>query len=61
MNPTRGNNSPLTSRLQAFETELLTQAENLVGLASINRELTDSVSHPLNVDLLSVFITLKPA
>ena len=29
----------LTSRLQWFETELLTQAENLAGLACINREL----------------------
>src|SRR5215472_15463678 len=29
----------LTSRLQSFETELLTQPENLAGLARINREL----------------------
>jgi hypothetical protein len=29
----------LTSRLQSFETELLTQEENLAGLAEINREL----------------------
>ena len=29
----------LTSRLQSFETELLTQAENLAGLAVLNREL----------------------
>jgi len=29
----------LTSRLQSFETELLTQVENLTGLARINREL----------------------
>ena len=29
----------LTSRLQSFETELLTQDENLAGLAAINREL----------------------
>jgi hypothetical protein len=29
----------LTSRLQSFETELLTQDENLAGLATINREL----------------------
>jgi hypothetical protein len=28
----------LTSRLQSFETALLTQEENLAGLASINRE-----------------------
>jgi hypothetical protein len=30
----------LTSRLQSFETELLTQGKNLAGLASINRELS---------------------
>ena len=29
----------LTSRLQSFETELLTQADNLAGLAALNREL----------------------
>jgi len=29
----------LTSRVHSFETELLTQAENLAGLAAINREL----------------------
>jgi len=29
----------LPSRLQSFETELLTQAENLAGLAALNREL----------------------
>ena len=29
----------LTSRLQSFETELLTQEENLAGLAAINRAL----------------------
>jgi hypothetical protein len=29
----------LTSRLQSFETELLTQDQNLAGLAAINREL----------------------
>ncbi|HVC89902.1 MAG TPA: IS1380 family transposase [Acidobacteriaceae bacterium] len=29
----------LTSRLQSFETDLLTQEENLTGLATINREL----------------------
>ena len=31
--------SALTSRFQSFETELLTQEENLSGLAAINREL----------------------
>ena len=29
----------LTSRVHSFETELLTQAENLTGPAAINREL----------------------
>ena len=29
----------MTSRLQSFETELLTQADNLSGLAALNREL----------------------
>jgi hypothetical protein len=29
----------LTSRLQWFETERLTQVDNLVGLAALNREL----------------------
>jgi hypothetical protein len=29
----------LTSRLQSFETELLTEEENLTGLAELNREL----------------------
>jgi Transposase DDE domain group 1 len=33
----------LTSRLQSFETELLTQEDNLAGLASINRELIAKV------------------
>src|SRR5208283_2525602 len=30
----------LTSRLQSFETEVLTQAKNLAGLAALNRELS---------------------
>src|SRR5450631_4545811 len=33
----------LTSRLQSFETELLTQEKNLSGLAAINRELLAKV------------------
>ena len=33
----------LTSRLQSFETELLTQNENLAGLGTINRELISKV------------------
>src|SRR6516164_2471878 len=33
----------LTSRLQSFETELLTQEKNLAGLAAINRELIAKV------------------
>ena len=31
----------LTSRLQSFETEVLAQAENLAGLAALNRELVN--------------------
>ncbi len=33
----------LTSRLQSFETEVLTQEENLAGLAALNRELVARV------------------
>jgi F0F1-type ATP synthase alpha subunit len=33
----------LTSRLQSFETEVLTQEENLAGLAALNRELIAQV------------------
>ena len=35
----RERGAALTSRLQSFETELLTQADNLAGLAALNREL----------------------
>ena len=44
----------LTSRLQSFETELLTQEENLAGLAAINRELiakVESIDSPQRVVL----------
>jgi hypothetical protein len=44
----------LTSRLQSFETELLTQDENLTGLAQINRELiskAEAVDSPQRVVL----------
>jgi hypothetical protein len=44
----------LTSRLQSFETELLTQAENLAGLAALNRELltsTQAIDSPRRVAL----------
>jgi hypothetical protein len=34
-----GRGAALTSRVHSFETELLAQAENLTGLAAINREL----------------------
>lgn len=34
-----GRGAALTSLLQSFETTLLTQADNLSGLATINREL----------------------
>jgi len=33
----------LTSRLQFFETELLAQAENLAGLAGLNRKPVASI------------------
>ncbi|MGD0200774.1 MAG: transposase, partial [Bryobacteraceae bacterium] len=44
----------LTSRLQSFETELLTQEENLSGLAVINRELVaraEAIDSPQRVVL----------
>ena len=44
----------LTSRLQSFETELLTQAENLAGLAALNRELVakgEAIDSPRRVVL----------
>ena len=44
----------LTSRLQSFETELLTQEKNLAGLAAINRELiakAETIDSPQRVVL----------
>jgi hypothetical protein len=44
----------LTSRVQSFETELLTQEENLAGLATINRELigkAEAIESPQRVVL----------
>jgi Transposase DDE domain group 1 len=44
----------LTSRLQSFETEVLTQEENLAGLAALNRELVataDAIDSPRRVVL----------
>jgi Transposase DDE domain group 1 len=44
----------LTSRLQSFETELLTQGENLAGLAVLNRELVakgEAINSPRRVVL----------
>jgi len=44
----------LTSRLQSFETELLTQDENLAGLGTINRELigkAETIESPQRVVL----------
>jgi hypothetical protein len=44
----------LTSRLQSFETGLLTQAENLAGLAALNRELiakAETIDSPQRVVL----------
>jgi hypothetical protein len=51
----------LTSRLQSFETELLTQPENLAGLARLNRELvgkaeTINSSHRVVLDMDSTEI-----
>jgi Transposase DDE domain group 1 len=44
----------LTSRVQSFETELLTQEENLSGLAVVNRELiarAETIDSPQRVVL----------
>ena len=44
----------LTSRLQSFETDLLTQEENLAGLAAINRDLiakAEAIDSPQRVVL----------
>jgi hypothetical protein len=44
----------LTSRLQPFETELLTRAKNLAGLAALNRELVskgETIASPRRVVL----------
>src|SRR3974377_384577 len=49
-----GRGAALTSRLQSFETELLTQEENLTGLATINRELlakVETIASPQRVVL----------
>jgi Transposase DDE domain group 1 len=50
----RERGAALTSRLQSFETELLTQNENFTGLAQINRELitkAEAVDSPQRVVL----------
>ncbi len=44
----------LTSRLQSFETEVLTEEENLAGLAALNRELVakaEAIASPRRVVL----------
>ena len=44
----------MTSRLQSFETELLTQEENLAGMAALNRELVgraEAIDSPRRVVL----------
>ena len=44
----------LTSRLQSFETEVLTQANNLAGLAALNRELigkAEAIASPRRIVL----------
>ena len=50
----RVRGAALTSRVQSFETELLTQEENLAGLATINRELigkAEAIESPQRVVL----------
>ena len=52
----------LTSRLQSFETELLTQEGNLAGLAAINRELiakAETIDYPQRV-VLDMYSTEIP-
>ena len=39
----------MISRLQSFETEVLTQEENLAGLAALNRELIARAEATLSV------------
>src|ERR1700682_315564 len=53
----------LTSRLQSFETEVLTQEENLAGLAALNRDLVaraEAIASPRRVvlDMDSTEITV---
>src|SRR6202011_1980580 len=50
----RERGAALTSRLQSFETEVLTQGENLTGLAALNRELlarVEDITSPRRVEL----------
>src|SRR5208283_4912140 len=50
----RERGAALTSRLQSFETEVLTQEDNLAGLAALNRELVaraEAVASPRRVVL----------
>ena len=56
----------LTSRLQSFETEVLTQEENFAGLAALNRQLVASaepIDSPRRValDMDSTEIAALPA
>ena len=54
LTPARKDGAALTSRLQSFETELLTQEENLAGLAVINRQLiaqAEAIDSPQRVVL----------
>ncbi len=49
-----GARSSVTSRLQSFETEVLTQAENVAGLGALNRQLiarADAIDSPRRVVL----------
>ncbi len=52
----------MTSRLQSFETEVLTQEENLAGLAALNRELVaraEAIDSPRRI-VLDMDITEVP-
>jgi hypothetical protein len=50
----RERGAALTSRLQSFETEVLTQEDNLAGLAALNRELVaraEAIASPRRIVL----------
>ena len=51
----------LTSRFRSFETELLTQEENLIGLMAINRELLAQAELPTRADRIVLDMLVKHA